>query len=289
MRVAYSSFPRLALSMCGSTHSATAHSADVEQPSCAEPRSKIAAARGRRIKLRLSATVFAAPLGSRKASEGPSRNASLMSRRVSELVDAAFVPVGLRDEPHSEVTSKLNDLFAPSNLRHGSSERNLLAGQSAAPYPALQLDVDHRKRRVHKRRGSEEQGEDSAPCGAGAEDAPSGRLQESAPILQQGRRRMPAPPATVSPWDRTAHFSENAPAPGRFAPDHDHTRELGASGSMSSTPLSEAGRLGSAVSEPSDDSEEVDSHKTTADNPAEHRAGASRVSQIRIPPVGSSN
>ena len=207
MRVAYSSFPRLALSMCGSTHSATAHSADVEQPSCAEPRSKIAAARGRRIKLRLSATVFAAPLGSRKASEGPSRNASLMSRRVSELVDAAFVPVGLRDEPHSEVTSKLNDLFAPSNLRHGSSERNLLAGQSAAPYPALQLDFGHRKRRVHQQCGSdlesEEQGEDSAPCGAGAEDVPSGRPQVSAPTLQQGRRRMPAPPAMVSHLDRT--------------------------------------------------------------------------------------
>ena len=226
MRVAYSSFPRLALSMCGSTHSATAHSADVEQRSCAEPRSEIAAARGRRIKLRLSATVSAAPLGSRKATEGPSRNASLMSRRVSELVDAAFVPVGLRDEPHSKVadvagtpgafTSKLNDLFAPSDLRRGGAERNLLAGQSAAPYPALQLDVDHRKRRVHKRRGSEEQGEDSAPCGAGAEDAPSGRLQESAPILQQGRRRMPAPPATLSHSDRTTQFCENAPAPGRF-------------------------------------------------------------------------
>jgi hypothetical protein len=227
MRVAYSSFPRLALSFCGSTHSATARSADVEQRSCAEPRSEIAAARGRRIKLRLSATVSAAPLGSRKATEGPSRNASfLMSRRVSELVDAAFVPVGLRDEPHSKVadvagtpgafTSKLNDLFAPSELRRGGAERNLLAGQSAAPYPALQLDFGHKKRRVHQRRGSEEQGEDSAPCGAGAEDAPSGRPQESAPILQQGRRRMPAPPATVSHSDRTTQFCENAPAPGRF-------------------------------------------------------------------------
>jgi hypothetical protein len=211
-----------------------------------------------------------------------------MSRRVSELVDAAFVPVGLRDEPHSQVTSKLDDLFAPSALRRGGSERNLVAGQSAAPYPALQLDFGHRKRRVHKRRGSEEQGEDSAPCGAGAEDGPSGRPQVSVPTLQQGRRRMLAPPAMVSHSDRTTEFSENAPESGRFAPDH--TRELGAADSMSSTPLSEteAGlpkRPATAVSESSDDSEEADSHETTANNPAEH----SRVSRIRIPPVGSSN
>jgi hypothetical protein len=77
----------------------------------------------------------------------------------------------------------------------------------------------------------------------------------------------------VSHLDRTTEFSENAPESGRFAPDH--TRELGAADSMSSTPLSEteAGlpkRRATAVSESSDDSEEADSHETTANNPAEH-------------------
>jgi hypothetical protein len=60
----------------------------------------------------------------------------------------------------------MDDLVAPSALRRGGSECNLVAGQLAAPYPALQLDFGHRKRRVHQQCGSEleseEQGEDSA-------------------------------------------------------------------------------------------------------------------------------
>ncbi len=90
--------------MCGSTHSATVHSADVEQPSCAEPGSEIAAARGRGIKLRLDARVFATLQGSRKESEGRSRNPPQRRSSLSVFVDVAFVPVGLRDEPHLEVT-----------------------------------------------------------------------------------------------------------------------------------------------------------------------------------------
>ena len=222
----------LALSMCGCTHSAAAHSVDIEQLSCAEPGSEIAAARGRRIKLRLSAKVFAAPLGSRKQSH----RRRMTSKRLSEFIDVAFVPAGLRDETRSEVAdvaSKLKNLFVPAPLRKGVSERNLVAERSAAPIQSLHLDSNpskRRERRAHMRRGSEDQqGEDFAPCGAGAETAPSGHPQVSAPTLQ-GRRRMPAPLTAASHLELTTELGECV------VPDR--TCELDA-GSMAPTPHGE--------------------------------------------------
>jgi hypothetical protein len=236
----------VALSMCGCTHSAAAHSVDIEQLSCAEPGSEIAVARGRRIKLRLSAKVFAAPLGSRKQSH----RRRVTSKRLSEFIDVAFVPAGLRDETRSQVAdvaSKLENLFVPAPLRKGVSERNLVAERSAAPIQSLHLDSNpskRRERRAHNvtplRRGSEDQqGEDVAPCGAGAETAPSGHPQVSAPTLQ-GRRRMPAPLTAAS------HLELTTESP------HGETSGLI--------------KRPAAASDSSNDSEEADSHQRTTDS-----------------------